>query len=1101
MKELNQISIKQLLSSNTVGTNNSITNANFSQLLEGVTLLNNAFGISIQEKSMNFPSGKINVGTLKSNLIRLPIEGATSIQLNGANGEVLATGLNLANDAFIGRHAIVGNANTGGRLKLIFDRTYVDESIQPGQPGQVRFIGTDYEGYVLYGEVKANFSFDINSGSSGQTITIQYNSVVVGTATWTSSATTTAQLLVKSIVENPLSTCYASYSLNTITILALDGTGSAANGDTVNIVGLISTNVTTGTMSGGSDGTGVWRSLLGSAGGTGATGPAGPAGGATGATGPTGPAGPTGTIGATGIGVTGPTGIGITGPTGATGATGIGITGPTGEMGEKGNKGDLGPQGPTGVKGTTGAPSVIPGPTGATGAIGVTGAGVTGPTGSNWTSGNGIPSDLNGNNNDLYLDGLTGNVFVKSGGTWVYSYNLKGGTGATGATGATGFNGSTGYGANVIYYNYGPSTSNGQFETDDTDITFLSLLSINKTAPNGSNIDLWINAINITNTTNNEVYGIVQIVDSIDPTIYGIYKVLYISDAILTWTLGLQYITGSGIITNSAWISWSNSGPIGVSGPTGPTGDIGPTGANSIVPGPIGSTGETGPIGPTGDIGLTGETGPTGATGSPGIATPLSYVDLTKSSTSQSLTAGGNLPVNFDTTNLIASTYFTTGAFTASGITGKYIEFLQAGRYFVSYKIGVDTGSASSSFISTELYKGTTSPVEITNFKGFHTLEDVNSGVVPNTLITVTGIIEVVANDRIWVKVIYAGGGQGTVNITNGDTGISAFSLDGAIGPTGPTGSFTGGAITVQEPVYGDGSALDPITLSYHTGDFALTGSNISGGATGIMLNLDFTTIVTPTLSASWGIRKNDNSTTFPTTSIQNGNTVQGTMSGAITVPNGSYVDLTSGVSTIPAAGAGQQGPSSVSGSFTFTPNPPTVLPATSATLTATNLVGTTSYNTSITKPKTGLEVSGGRVVRASGNDSSSASVAVTFSPLFYYGYLVVGPPATPITQGEVDAITGSQIEGFTNLRFGTKSQSFVTNDSLISGSRLVFAYLASAGNLTQITKTGSTFNVLTSFKKGTNPLNVVTASGATYSYIYYVANATNSWNTTVTTL
>ena len=1088
MKELNQISIKQLLSSNTVGTNNSITNANFSQLLEGVSLLNNAFGISIQEKSMNFPTGKINVGTLKSNLIRLPIEGATSIQLNGANGEVLATGLNLANDAFIGRHVIVGNANTGGRLKLIFDKTYVDESIQPGQPGQVRFIGTDYEGYVLYGEIKATFSFDINSGSSGQSITIKYNNVIVGTAVWTSSATTTAQLLVKSIVENPLATCYASYSLNTITIIALDGTGSSANGDTIDIVGAITTNVTTGLMSGGVDGTGVWRSLLGSAGGTGATGPAGPAGGATGAT------GPTGNTGATGIGITGPTG-----------ATGIGITGPTGEQGEKGNKGDIGPQGLTGPQGPTGADSNVEGPTGPTGATGVTGAGVTGATGTNWTSGSGLPSDSNGINNDLYLDGVTGNVFIKTNGTWVYSYNLKGGTGPTGSTGATGTNGSTGYGANVILYNYGTSNNSGEFESNDSDLSLLNVVSINKTTLNGSNIDLWINAINITDTTGNEVYGILQIVDSVDSTSFGIYKVLsvIVSPSGLSWVLDLEYITGSGTLTDSAWISWSNSGQrghTGATGHTGPTGSTGATGADSTVPGPTGATGIgiTGDQGPTGETGATGMTGPTG---SPGAATPLSYIDLTKFSTSQSLTSGGNLPLNFETTNLIASTYFTTGNFTSSGITGKYIEFLQAGKYFVSYKVGLDTGSASSSFISTELYKGTVSPTEITNLKGFHTLEDVNSGVVPNTLITVTGIIEVLANDRIWVKVLYAGGGQGTVNITNGDTGISVFSLDGAIGPTGPTGSFAGGSIITDKPVYGDGTALNPITLSYHTGDFALTGSNLSGGATGIMLNLDFTTIVSPTLAATWSVRKNDNSTSFPTTSIQNGNTVQGTMSGSITVPNGSYVDLTSGISTIPAAGSGQQGPSAVSGSFTFTPNPPATLPATSATLTATNLIATTSYNTTVTKPKTGLEVSGGRVVRSTGNDSASASVAVTFSPLFYYGYLVVGPPATPITQGEVDAITGSQIEGFTNLRFGTKSQSFVTNDSTISGSRLVFAYLASAGNLTQVTKTGSTFNVLTSFKKGTNPLNIVTASGATYSYIYYVANATNSWNTTVTTV
>ena len=44
-----------------------------------------------------------------------------SIQLNGSNGEVLANGLNLINDAYIGRHAIIGDSNNGGRLKLILD--------------------------------------------------------------------------------------------------------------------------------------------------------------------------------------------------------------------------------------------------------------------------------------------------------------------------------------------------------------------------------------------------------------------------------------------------------------------------------------------------------------------------------------------------------------------------------------------------------------------------------------------------------------------------------------------------------------------------------------------------------------------------------------------------------------------------------------------------------------------------------------------------------------------------------------------------------------------------------------------------------------------
>ena len=108
MKEISQITIKQLLSSNTIAANDTITNANFAQLKEGFDLLNSAFGISIQNKSLNFPTGRVKIGDIKANLLRLPIEGYTSIQLNGANGQILGTGINLVNDAFIGRHAIVG---------------------------------------------------------------------------------------------------------------------------------------------------------------------------------------------------------------------------------------------------------------------------------------------------------------------------------------------------------------------------------------------------------------------------------------------------------------------------------------------------------------------------------------------------------------------------------------------------------------------------------------------------------------------------------------------------------------------------------------------------------------------------------------------------------------------------------------------------------------------------------------------------------------------------------------------------------------------------------------------------------------------------------
>ena len=243
VKEISQITIKQLLSSNTIAANDTITNANFAQLKEGFDLLNSAFGISIQNKSLNFPTGRVKIGDIKANLLRLPIEGYTSIQLNGANGQILGTGINLVNDAFIGRHAIVGDENTGGRLRLIVDRTYTEENLQPGIPGQVRFVGDDYEGYLEAGEVQATFSFDILGGSPGvspsDTISLLYNGATAGSASFTSNSSVTAQLLVDSILSNPTGPCLAEYTYNTVTVIALPGEGDSANGDTIEVVGTV----------------------------------------------------------------------------------------------------------------------------------------------------------------------------------------------------------------------------------------------------------------------------------------------------------------------------------------------------------------------------------------------------------------------------------------------------------------------------------------------------------------------------------------------------------------------------------------------------------------------------------------------------------------------------------------------------------------------------------------------------------------------------------------------------------------------------------------------------------------------------------------------
>ena len=683
------MTIKQLLASNTIGANNSITNSNFAQLQEAILLINNAFGISIQDKSMNFPEGRINLGLLKSNIVRLPINGTTSIQLNGSNGEVLSNGLNTINDALIGRHAIIGTSNNGGRLRFIIDRTYTDESIQPGIPGQMRFIGQDYEVFLKYGEVKASFSFAVGAtGSTGQTIAVLYNGVTAGQTSWQYNNVYTSQLLAQAVINNTGGPCLAQYNLNTVTLLALPGLGASGNSDIITVTGSVPTSVTGGTMSGGVNGTGAWISLLGT---QGPTGPTGPGAGATGSTGSTGITGNTGSIGPTGIGITGATGAGVTG---ATGATGIGITGPTGVTGPigpngaKGSAGNPGATGSTGPKGSTGATgnTGVAGPTGATGANGATGQGTTGATGTNWYSATGAPTFGLGASGDLYLDGDTGNVYVNNSGIWTLSYNLKGPTGATGATG-----------------------------------------------------------------------------------------------------------------------------------------DIGITGA----------TGDNGVTGPTGDIGATGATGDPGATGPAGTPATLGHIDLTKFSTTQSLSPGGVTPIDFDTTNLIDPTYFATGSFTFAGATGVYVQVLQTGKYFISYKVGSNqTATGGTNFIGTTLWRDIVTPVEVTNFRGYSTIEDVPTGVnIPYNLLTVTGIVDVILGDTFWVKTESLAGGAGIVDITNSDTGFSMFVMEGSIGPTGAGATGPTGDIGPTGPTGETGATGAGVTGP--TGDPGPTGPTGDIGPTG----------------------------------------------------------------------------------------------------------------------------------------------------------------------------------------------------------------------------------------------------------------------------
>ena len=326
-------------------------------------------------------------------------------------------------------------------------------------------------------------------------------------------------------------------------------------------------------------------------------------------------------------------------------------------------------------------------------------------------------------------------------------------------------------------------------------------------------------------------------------------------------------------------------------------------------------------------------------------------------------------------------------------------------------------------------------------------------------------------------------------------------------GIPGPTGQSLSG-VYVSDPIRGSGStSSDPVSLIYNT-DFTLTNTNTPGFLTGISLNLSATTIVSPSISSSSQIFKSDGVTPFSAT-IGGSLIGPNTTSNNFTVPNGCRV-VYSGTASIPTAGAGQATPTAVSGAFIFTPNPPITFPAVGNTAPSSQLTANTSFSINISKPKTGLIVSGGQVVRASGNDTASASAAVNFNNVFYYGYLLVGPISAPIPQATVDLIGATSVggdpltQGIQNMtgllyRFGGKAQSFAVNDGAYDpGYRVVFAYPVSLGDLSSLTVTGSSINQLGAFKRTT--VAIVTLSGETTAYRVYVANANNSWSTTITT-
>lgn len=128
--------------------------------------------------------------------------------------------------------------------------------------------------------------------------------------------------------------------------------------------------------------------------------------------------------------------------------------------------------------------------------------------------------------------------------------------------------------------------------------------------------------------------------------------------------------------------------------------------------------------------------------------------------------------------------------------------------------------------------------------------------------------------------------------------------------------------------------------------------------------------LVSPAVTSRWTIRKQD------------GTQVATKTDNAISLENGAKADY-SGMFQYPTANATHKAPTRCDGSFgTTLPAPATP----SATLTKTGLIANTSLTVNLYAPKSGLEVSGGKVVKAAGNDKTSATASVSFYHRRYWG-------------------------------------------------------------------------------------------------------------------
>lgn len=243
-----------------------------------------------------------------------------------------------------------------------------------------------------------------------------------------------------------------------------------------------------------------------------------------------------------------------------------------------------------------------------------------------------------------------------------------------------------------------------------------------------------------------------------------------------------------------------------------------------------------------------------------------------------------------------------------------------------------------------------------------------------------------------------------------------------------------------------------------------------------LTLDLEAKTLVTPTIvgdhtaSAIWELRKNDNVTAY---SLRSGVATD----QAITVHNGVNVYVHAKYS-YPSPTSSQVAPTTISGDFGATDPGAGVF---SATFTNGGVAITTadSFAVTLAAPKSGLIVVGDQVEFASGNNTTSDSVSVTFSHDVFFGYST----STSLLEADIQALA--------TKRFGDKSETF-TGVTATGGKYTYFVYPASYGALTSVILDGSS-PILGAFSRQSD-VNITNDGGLVVAMAVYRSNATDAF-------